>query len=53
MENFMLRGRSVVTLGPDWSVLGITAIDNNQKVPFKVIGGQLQKLPTPDLSLLV
>jgi len=45
-ENFMPRGLSEVKLGPDWSVVGITAIDNNQKIRFKVMGGELEKLST-------
>ena len=46
MENFMPKGLSEVKLGPDWSVVGITAIDDNIKIPFRV-GGKLKKLSTP------
>ncbi|MFH1048285.1 MAG: hypothetical protein V1732_01325 [Patescibacteria group bacterium] len=42
----MSKGQSEVTLGPDWSVVRITAIDDDKKVPFAVIGGELKKLPT-------
>jgi len=43
----MPSGLSEVKLGRDWSVAKITAIYDDQKVPFKVIGGKLKKLPTP------
>lgn len=45
-ENFMPKGLSVVTLGRDWNVVGIIAIDNSEKVPFAVMGGELKKLST-------
>jgi len=47
MENFMPKGLSEVKLGPDWGVVEITAIDDNIKIPFRVIGGKLKKLSTP------
>jgi hypothetical protein len=49
MENFMPKGLSEVKLGRDWSVIGITAIDENEEVSFRVIGGKLKKLPTTNI----
>lgn len=46
MENFMPKGLSVVKLGPDWSVVRITAFDGNEEIPFRVMGGNLEKLST-------
>ena len=46
MENFMPKGLSQVKLGPDWSVVGITAFDGNEEIPFRVMGGNLEKLST-------
>jgi len=46
MENFMPKGLSVVKLGQDWSVVGITAFDGNEEIPFRVMGGNLEKLST-------
>ncbi|MFH0955633.1 MAG: hypothetical protein V1801_00220 [Candidatus Falkowbacteria bacterium] len=42
----MPKGLSKVTLGPDWSVVGIIAIDNSEEVPFAVMSGEIEKLPT-------
>lgn len=46
MENFMPKGPSEIKLGRDWSVVRITAIYNDEKIPFAVIGGEVKKLPT-------
>ena len=45
MENFMPKGLSEVKLGQDWSVVRITAIDDDKEVPFAVRDGELEKLP--------
>ncbi|MFA6609048.1 MAG: hypothetical protein WCT07_04045 [Candidatus Paceibacterota bacterium] len=45
MENFMPSGLSEVKLNRNWSVANITAVYDNQKVPFIFIGNELRKLP--------